>query len=192
MIQTYKDLGINYITLVNNKSDVLFLDSRLTDFGKCVIEKMNEVDIKIDISHLDEGEMLEVIKYSKAPVIASHSNARHIARMDYNLSNKVLEEIKRNQGLVLLSFNTNGLYETDNRIKDEIEQLADHIDYLKTIIGINRIGLGTDLQAYGKYVPSGLSNEETYMNIQNLLITRGYPINEIELIFYKNYINFMK
>ncbi|NPD47287.1 dipeptidase [Lentimicrobium sp. S6] len=196
VIQKYKDLGIEYITLINNEHDELFMSSKgsskLTDFGKNVIKKMNDLDLKIDISHLTEGEMLEVINYSKVPIIASHANAKQIASLDYNLTNEVLEALKRNHGLVLVSFNTNGLYSKDNHIKAEIEQLADHIDYIKSVIGINLVGIGSDFQAYGKYVPSGLTKKETFIELKDLLIERDYSLTEIELIFFRNYLNFMK
>jgi len=136
--------------------------------------------------------MLLVINFSKSPVIASHSNAKQIALLDYNLSIDVLEGLKRNQGLVLVSFNKTGLFTIDNQTNDGIKQFVDHIDYLESIIGINRIGIGTDLQAYGKYVPPGLSKEDTFRKIKEELINRDYTNNEIELIFFRNYINFMK
>ena len=190
-IDKYKNLGIKYITFINSNNDRLFQDNELSEFGKQVIEKMNIADLKIDISHLNEIEMLEVIKYSKKPVIASHSNSRHIASLAYNLSDEVLLALKNSNGMVMVSFNTSGLFIDKNQTQDEFEKLADHVEYLKSIVGINNIGIGTDLQAYGKYVPSGLNTAESFKKIIQSLKLRDFTISEIEQILYKNYMTFI-
>ena len=186
---------MQYITLVNTEYDRLFTTSNdisvLSKFGKEVIDKMNEIGISIDISHMSEEDMLEVITYSKSPVIASHSSGAEISLSEDNLSNKVLYQLKENRGLVLLSFRQNRLFNTDDKIEDGVEKFIDHVDYLKSIIGINKIGIGTDIQANGKYMASGLSHEQTFQNIANALSKRGYTQAEIEKIFYKNYLDFV-
>ncbi len=195
-IDTYKKLGVKYITFMNNSNEKLFDNSqqkiKLTEFGKQVIDRMNKVNLKIDISHLNENEMLEVIKYSSAPVIASHSNCKSIANLNYNISDEVLLELKDNNGMVMVSFNINGLFINKNEIKDGIEKLIDHIDYLKSTIGINNIGLGTDLQAHGKYIPSELNTSESFKKIIDCLKIRNYTESDIEKILYKNYQTFME
>ncbi|PLX22639.1 MAG: hypothetical protein C0597_02190 [Marinilabiliales bacterium] len=195
IIRKYGELGVQYITLVNTEYDRLFTTSNdisvLSKFGKEVIDKMNEIGISIDISHMSEEDMLEVITYSKSPVIASHSSGAEISLSEDNLSNKVLYQLKENRGLVLLSFRQNRLFNTDDKIEDGVEKFIDHVDYLKSIIGINKIGIGTDIQANGKYMASGLSHEQTFQNIANALSKRGYTQAEIEKIFYKNYLDFV-
>jgi len=74
--------GIMSITLVDNSSDRLITssssDAQLTELGRQVVARMNEVGVLVDISHLSEAEMLAVIEFSSRPVIASHSNPRAV------------------------------------------------------------------------------------------------------------------
>lgn len=92
----------------------------------------------------------------------------------------------------MLSFNSKGVF-ADNKIKEHpVTKFADHIDYLKGINGINNIGIGTDLQAFGRYVPSELCRSNTFPELWAELAKRNYSNSEIEKIFSKNFIEFMK
>ncbi len=196
VIPQYKNSGVAYITLVDSFKDSLFIktDNKyiLREYGQNVIRKMNDANITIDISHLNENQMIEVINYSKSPVMASHTNAKSVTSLSYNLSDTVLMSLSKKRGLVLLSFNNNGLYSSNDQKDDPIKKFADHIDYVKKIIAINQIGIGTDLQAFGKYIPSELYKANTVGELIAELVNRNYSEKEIEKIFYSNYINFMK
>jgi len=194
-IDSYKELGITYITVINNKYDVLFgtknNEKELTTFGKKVIDRMNQVDLKIDISHMDETERQLVIKFSKKPVIVSHRNCKFIANTEDNITNETLKLLKENGGMVMVSFNANGVFENKNQQNHEIKKIVDHIDHLNQYLGIDKIGFGTDLQAFGKYVPEKLNTQHTFDLIAQELLHRNYTQEQIEKIFHKNYIEFM-
>ena len=70
----------------------------------------------------------------------------------------------------MLSFNTNGLYASNDSKNDPVKKFVDHIDYVKKITGIDQIGIGTDLQAFGKYVPRELYLANTFGEIKTELI----------------------
>jgi membrane dipeptidase len=186
-VQAYKQLGIRYITLMGDSEEGLFSESGgLNEFGKKVVEKMNEVGILIDISHLSEDQMLKVIRYSKAPVIASHSGALGVATVNGNLPDAVLRALKGNHGYVMITFNKKDLYGEENLSNDGVYQLIDHIDYLKEIIGIDHIGIGSDYQANGRYVPAELNEIDVFRKIVNTMTLRGYTISEINGILGRN------
>ncbi|MEC8050593.1 MAG: membrane dipeptidase, partial [Myxococcota bacterium] len=77
--------GVRYITLTHSKDNAIcdssYDDARthggLTDFGKSVVTRMNKLGVMIDISHVSDPAFFDVMKLTRAPVIASHSSARH-------------------------------------------------------------------------------------------------------------------
>ncbi|HUG91681.1 MAG TPA: membrane dipeptidase, partial [Planctomycetaceae bacterium] len=111
MLRRYYDLGARYMTLTH--SDTLdWVDSAtdeprhggLTDFGEEVVRTMNELGMLVDISHVSAETMHDVLRVSRAPVIASHSSAYAIAPHPRNVPDDVLRKIKENGGVVMVNF----------------------------------------------------------------------------------------
>ena len=186
------ELGIVAITLVNNSHDPLMIDSagaaRLTDLGRLIISKMNDAGVLVDISHLDEQQMLAAIAFSAGPVIASHSNPRGAGSGSSPLSDRVIDAIAAKEGLILVSFNANDLYRKEEPRDDGVRRLVEHLEYLRSRIGIEHIGIGTDLQAFGRYVPEELNRVGVMNSIRTALKSRGYCDSEIEAIFGENFL----
>lgn len=189
-VKEIADLGVKYITLIDNNFDEIFENEKLTSFGKELIAELDSNDIIIDISHLSESKSHAVIDKTNSPVIASHSCIRSVTELEYNLSDSIIRRIVKNNGLILISFNTNGLFRKGELIEQGIVRLCQHINYVRNLVGIDYIGIGTDLQANGKYVPKDLYTENTLNNIVNMLYKMGYTKSDIEKIFYKNIYNF--
>lgn len=188
-VDNYYNLGIRLITLYNSQVEHLFEGENLTLFGKELIYKMNNTGILIDISHLSDERKIIVAQYSRSPVISSHSVTRKVAENDYNLSDSALEALKANKGYVFLTFNKNDLYRDGIEKKDAVNQFIDHIDYLVKYLGNDHIGIGSDYQANGKYVPTSLNANETYYKIQNALLSRGYSDATTKKIMSENILN---
>jgi membrane dipeptidase len=194
-LQRYKDAGIRYITLINNKFDQLISIKdnlyQLTHFGIQLIKTMNENQIMIDISHLNEDEKLLILESTSKPVIVSHTNIRGVAQHSFNLSDKVLKALKRNNALILISFNKRELYGNLSNDRNAIEILIDHIDYVTKFVGLDNVGIGSDLQAKGKYVPETLYQ----YNMKEMLIKglreRGYSQLKIGKILSGNLLAYM-
>lgn len=103
-VEKYYKLGIRMICLVNNQYDKFFIRNGnrevLNEFGKKIILEMNKWGIIIDITHLKDNQKLEVIRFSKKPVIASHSNPRGPAPSNFNVSDVVIRNLKNRGGAV--------------------------------------------------------------------------------------------
>jgi membrane dipeptidase len=91
----------------------------LTAFGKKVIAAMNALDIIVDLSHVHERTFWEVIKISKKPVIASHSNAAAICPIPRNLSDDQIKAIADTGGMIGINFYPAFLYQDFNRLQAE-------------------------------------------------------------------------
>jgi len=67
-----------------------------------------------------------------------------------------------------------------------VEKVADHIDHVKKIAGINHVGLGSDFDGVGPTLPEGLKDCSEIPNLIYVLLKRGYTDEEIEKICHKN------
>lgn len=107
----YHDLGARYISLAHNghsqfsdshtgEADGHWLHHGLSDLGIQAVGEMNRLGIMIDVSHLSKAAMLQILKLSQAPVIASHSSARSLCDHSRNLDDEQLDKIRENGGVV--------------------------------------------------------------------------------------------
>ncbi|MBR9908510.1 MAG: membrane dipeptidase [Gammaproteobacteria bacterium] len=69
-----------------------------------------------------------------------------------------------------------------------LEEVLNHIDHVKSLVGIDYIGIGSDYDGVGDSLPVGLKDVSTYPNLVQGLLDRGYSDEEIEKILYKNFV----
>ncbi len=112
-VKHFWERGIRYVTLTHSKDnqicDSSFDKSRthhgLSEFGKKVVAEMNRVGIMIDVSHVSDDTIRQVLELSKAPVIASHSSCRHFTPgFERNLPDDLLKAIADKGGVVMINF----------------------------------------------------------------------------------------
>ncbi|HEX4848401.1 MAG TPA: dipeptidase [Novosphingobium sp.] len=104
-------VGARYMTLTHSKNNA-WADSAtdapvhngLTPLGKDVVREMQRMGMLVDISHVSEKTMLDVLAIAKAPVIASHSNAFAINPHPRNVPDSALDALKANGGIVMVNF----------------------------------------------------------------------------------------
>ena len=116
LLRTYFRLGVRYMTLTwSNSNDwarssghhlagTRALPTGLTDFGRQVIREMNRLGMIIDVSHVADSTLADVLATSSAPVIASHSSARAIADSPRNLTDDQLRAIASRGGATMVNF----------------------------------------------------------------------------------------
>lgn len=108
-IREYYNLGAMYITLCHSSNNDICDSSTdpngpehggLSDFGVEVVKEMNRLGIMIDVSHISDEAFYDVIKISKAPVIASHSSTRALCSSPRNFTDDMLRALKSNGGVI--------------------------------------------------------------------------------------------
>jgi membrane dipeptidase len=111
LLRMYYNLGARYMTLTHadtlDWADAATDEGRhqgLTDFGEEVVRTMNELGMLVDISHVSAETMRDVLRVSRAPIIASHSSAFAIAPHPRNVPDDVLQGLKENGGVVMINF----------------------------------------------------------------------------------------
>ena len=104
----------------------------LSDFGKEVVREMNRLGMFIDISHVSEKVMNDVLDVSTAPIIASHSSAEHLTITRVISNDDVLRRIAKNGGVVMVNFYPSFLdARTNKEENDRDARLKPQIDALK-------------------------------------------------------------
>ncbi|MEQ6167238.1 MULTISPECIES: dipeptidase [unclassified Ekhidna] len=77
-------------------------------------------------------------------------------------------------------------YALDNDVYEDVQKVADHIDHVVSLVGVDYVGLGSDYDGVGDSLPKGLKDVSTYPNLIKELLNRGYSPEDIEKICYKN------
>jgi len=225
-----KDKGIVYITLCHDRtnqiSDSNFDTDRkwngLSPFGKEVISEMNRLGIIIDISHSTDSTVYQALRYSRAPIAATHSSCRYFTPgLERNLPDTLIKAIAAKNGVVMVNFaamfidsvclkNTNDILDTlarkglsydskegselieeyakTHRMSSDSKQLADHIEHIIKIAGIDHVGLGSDFDGIGPSKPADLTDVSGYPVIVFELLRRGYTEKDIKKILSENFL----
>mgnify|MGYP001181014034 CR=1 FL=1 len=117
--------GVRYITLCHGQDnhicdssyDTRHTHSGLSPFGREVVKRMNELGVMIDISHLGDDSLWQVLELTRAPVIASHSSLRHFTPgFERNMSDAMVRALKQNGGVVQINFGSSFLTAEANQI----------------------------------------------------------------------------
>lgn len=231
-VQYFYDRGIRYITLTHSKDnqicdssyDTLNRWNGLSPFGEKVVAEMNRVGVMVDISHVSDSTFYDVIKITKAPVIASHSSCRfYTPGFQRNMSDDMIKELGKNEGVIQINFGASfldslarvnqtlldsletlliskGLTSRDSaaqpiidqfaanhvELYSDVERVADHIDHVVKLAGIDHVGIGSDYDGVGDTLPVGLKDVSDYPNLIYVLLRRGYSDEDIEKICSKN------
>jgi membrane dipeptidase len=138
-LREFYRLGIRYMTLTHNNTNDWADSSRdeprhngLTDFGKEVVREMNRLGMFVDVSHVSDKTMSDVLDISTAPIIASHSSARALSNHPRNIPDDLLRRFAKNGGVVMVNFYPvfidQKAYDADRardeRLKPQVEALA--------------------------------------------------------------------
>lgn len=145
----------------------------LTDLGLRLIRKCNSLKIMVDLSHLNEKGFWDVVRHSDSPLVATHSNAHAICPHARNLTDDQLRAIAESDGMVGLNFAAAFLRSDGKMLADvPLEQILRHLDHLISVLGEERVGLGSDYD--GAVVPDILSDVTGLPRLRQAMIEHGY------------------
>lgn len=195
-IKLLKDAGIKIVTLTWNDENKIATGTYqnkkrgLTDFGKLLLTELKKENIILDLSHLNVKSFYDVMRFYDGKMIVSHSNVRQLKNNERNLTDNQLRVLKDRNILV-------GVNAYHKFVGKDINDYIKIINYLKNIIGLDKICLGLDFDYYLSNVSSsgsikGLQKPDNLNNLYDSLIKEKYSREEIKNIFYKNAINFFK
>ncbi len=128
LLRDYYALGVRYMTLTHTNTnnwadssgDIARTDIKhhngLTPFGKDVVREMNRLGMLVDISHVSDKTFFDALDVSKAPIIASHSDARALANAPRNMTDEMIAALAKKGGVIQVNFNCGFL---SQRFRDE-------------------------------------------------------------------------
>lgn len=161
----------------------------LTETGIRFIKEMNKLGMVIDCSHASDKTFYDVIKYSNKPIVCSHSCARSVCNHVRNMSDDMLLKLKENGGVVGVNYCHDFI--KNDKSNASIEDVVEHINYIKDLIGIDYIGLGSDFD--------GIENnnielkDASYMpQLLDELRKQGYSETDLDKITHLNVLRVLK
>ena len=154
--------GVRYMTLTwNNSTDwaTSALDETtkadslkhkgLTDFGKKVVQRMNELDMMVDLSHVGEQTFWDAINTTTKPVIVSHSCAYTLCPHRRNLKDDQIKAVGKNGGVIHLNFYSGFIDSTFEKRSDAFT--AKHKTEMDSLLKVNREPYFMQVYLFEKY-----------------------------------------
>ncbi|GAC1589737.1 MAG: membrane dipeptidase [Ginsengibacter sp.] len=172
--------GIRSIQLVhyapNNIGDLQTLaptNNGLTAFGKEVIRKMNKVGMLIDLAHANYQTVKDVVSITDSPVMLSHS----ILEME---SDRPMAKRAISKEHAKLISQTGGIVGAwPSAFNKNFDEYVDNTLHLVEVLGIDHVGIGTDMDANFRPV---LTSYEQFPTFAQALKTKGFSQSEVEKI----------
>ncbi len=199
-LEDFYDKGVRMITLTWNHENEIgypnikpeFNEKGLKPFGIELVEKMNDLGVIIDVSHLSDGGFYDVAKYSRKPFIATHSNSRTLRNHSRNLTDDMIRVLGNKGGVTGINFLhafLTGDFDPVLKIS-KIDDIIRHIKHISNIGGIDVVAIGTDFD--------GITSNVEVKDISQMdklavaLQKEGFTLDEVEKIFYKNALRVIK
>ena len=186
------EAGMRYLTITwNNSTDwaVSAQDSRsatvgLSEFGKQVIKTLDSLGVVIDISHTGIKTIEDILTITENPIVATHSGVRTLRDHYRNLYDSQIIDIANSGGVIGVVFYPPYLSNTGYA---NIASVANHIDYIVNLVGIDYVALGSDFDGIGTNVVQGLEDVTKFPDLTLELLRRDYSQSDIEKILGGNF-----
>lgn len=190
------EMGFRFLGLIwmpencigfSNSKDPKLMAKGLKPFGFQVIEKMNDIGMVIDVSHLSDGGFYDVATHSKAPFVATHSNCRALANETRNLTDDMIKVLANSGGIMGLNLLPDFL---DASKKSRVEFMVNHIKHIRNVGGIEAVAIGADFD--GMSGDLEIDNVGDMDKLFNGLANAGFTSGEIDKIAYGNALRVIK
>jgi membrane dipeptidase len=219
-------LGVRYLTLTHGRN-VDWADSAtdvaavggLSDFGHEVVRTMERIGMVVDLSHVATSTMHAALETAKMPLLFTHSSARALVDNPRNVPDDVLERLRDNGGVCMVTFVppfvsqeiTDWYVEAEQAVaqagivpgtssasafwaawtvrhpqpRAALTQVADHIEHVREVAGIEHVGIGGDFDGVGT-MPDGLEDVSCYPALFRELAARRWSRDDLAALAGQN------
>lgn len=153
----------------------------LTPEGKEMVKTLTDQDIVLDISHLSDQGVEDLLELTDRPVMASHSDLREVWNMPRNIQKAHLQELIRRKGIIGMNFFAPFVGE-----KPQVSDLLKHMDAVLEMGGEDSLAIGSDFDGCDGLFPEGIRGVQSVPFLRDELLKHGYTEELTEKIFYGN------
>ena len=146
-LDLFHDMGLRIVQLTYNLRNLVGdgcterYKTGLTYFGIEVVERLNELKMMVDVSHCSQQVGWDAIRFSKSPVIVTHSASNAVCYHDRGKDDDLAKAIADNGGFFGVAAIAGFIRDDTNATLDDF---ADHVEHLVDVMGIDHVGIGSD------------------------------------------------
>ncbi len=178
------------------------MEGGLTAMGKELLKEMEQFHLILDVTHLTDEGFREATDLYRGPIWASHHNCRALVHHQRQLTDGQLQVLIERDAVIggvldawMLANDWQRGIDTPLGREVRLEQLIDHYDHICQLAGNSRhVAIGSDLDGgFGtEQSPYDLDTIADLPRLRELLARRGYTALDIDNIFYKNWLRFLR
>jgi len=201
-ITILRELGARYMTLTHNGHNLLAdaaiaradlgdaatLHGGLSELGREAVREMNRQGMLVDVSHASRETMVQAVRESRSPVVATHSCARALCDHPRNLDDGQLDLLRESGGLIQITAMPGFLRRGGGAVG--IDALVHHVAYVAERIGVAHVGVSSDFDGGGGIV--GWRDASTSAAVTEGLAAHGFTTEEIGMIWGQNFLRLLE
>ena len=196
LLRTLYRLGARMMTFTWNYENSLAWPGRegglpetekgLKERGFEILEEMEALGMIVDVAHLSDAGIWDVLRTAKKPFVASHSNARSLASHARNLTDEMIRAIAEKGGVIGINYYCNFLEDIPEggRQISRISRMVEHMKHIRQVGGAGCIGLGSDFD--GIYGEVEIGNSAGLPRLAEAMESAGFTAGEVEAVFHGN------
>jgi membrane dipeptidase len=168
-------------------------DVGLTAYGAQIVDRMNAVGMAVDISHCSDRTTLDALHASRKPVLVTHSNCRALVSAARCKTDEAIRLLAAKGGVIGITM-VRGFVQSSGPAT--IEDVLDHIDHVAKLVGVEHVGIGSDVDLEGRdarirprkrFDLDGIDYSRKIFDLTEGLIRRKYSSEDIGLILGGNF-----
>ncbi len=201
-LNEFYDMGVRIIGLSWNDQNKYASGndtiSGLSQEGKELIKRMNDLRITLDLSHLNEKCFWEALELCECVPIATHSNARVITNHPRNLNDDQLRAIAERGGVIgIVLYNqflkTGSHPSCGENSRTTLEDVFAHADYMINLCGEDHVGIGSDLDGGNiDEFPDDIRKVSDLPKIAEFFLNKVYSEDRVKKIMGGNLLRALK
>lgn len=162
----------------------------LTEAGERLVRACNDMNILIDLSHINDKGFWDVVRLSTAPLVATHSNAHALCPASRNLTDRQLDAIRDSGGMVGLNFAA-AFLRPDGAMKSDtpVDVMVRQLDYLIEKLGEDHVGIGSDFD--GAVVPAAIGSAAGLPVLFDALRAHGFSMPLLKKLGSANWLDLL-
>jgi len=173
-------------------------DVGLTPYGAQIVDRMNAVGMAVDISHCSDRTTLDALSASRKPVLVTHSNCRALVSAARCKTDEAIRLLAAKGGVIGITM-VRGFVQSSGPAT--IEDVLDHIDHVAKLVGVEHVGIGSDVDLEGRdarirprkrFDLDGIDYSRKIFDLTEGLIRRKYSSEDVGLILGGNFQRVLK